>query len=75
MRHARASRAAVEIAVGDQRTCARIVDDGLGFNVDAATLRSLGLAGMRERSMLVGGRLEIDSAPGRGTTVGLEVPR
>jgi signal transduction histidine kinase len=75
VRHARASRAAVEIAVGDQRTCARIVDDGLGFNVDAATLRSLGLAGMRERSMLVGGRLEIDSAPGRGTTVGLEVPR
>lgn len=75
VRHARATRAEVEISVDEQRARARIVDDGLGFDVDPATLRSLGIAGMRERATLVGGRLEINSAPGQGTAVGLEVPR
>ena len=36
--------------------------------------KGLGLSGMRERALLVGGTLEIDSRPGKGTTVQLEVP-
>jgi signal transduction histidine kinase len=45
-----------------------IRDDGVGFSV--GQLRSsLGLVGMRERAELVGGRLEIESAPGAGTTL------
>lgn len=74
-RHADASRADVEIAVADHQVRAAVVDDGAGFEVSDRTLGSLGLAGMRERASLVGGRLEIASTPGAGTTVTLEVPR
>jgi len=74
-RHAQASRAAVEIAVGGQGARARIVDDGVGFDVGDGPLRSLGLAGMRERASLVDGHLDIVSTLGEGTTVMLEVPR
>ena len=41
---------------------------------DAVALTGLGLAGMRERAELLGGNLELTSAPGRGTTVRLTVP-
>jgi signal transduction histidine kinase len=51
-----------------------IEDDGGGF--DPATVRdeALGLAGMRERLALVGGRLRIESSAGSGTTIVAEVP-
>ncbi len=74
-RHAVASRAAVEITVDGETAVARIVDDGVGFDVGHGPLRSLGLAGMRERAALVGGRLDVVSAVGDGMTVVLEVPR
>ncbi|MGQ0831619.1 MAG: GAF domain-containing sensor histidine kinase [Microthrixaceae bacterium] len=74
-RHARAKRATVEIAVDGEVVRATIVDDGVGFDVGDGPLRSLGLAGMRERALLVDGRLEIVSVPREGTTVVLEVPR
>lgn len=72
-RHARASHAVL-------RTAARpggglvleVVDDGRGFAPAAATTGA-GLLGMRERAGLVGARLSIDSAPGAGTTVRLEI--
>lgn len=74
-RHAQATRATVEIAVGGDGARARIVDDGVGFEVGDGPLRSLGLAGMRERALLVDGRFDIVSTPTVGTTVVLEVPR
>ena len=74
-RHARASHAAVELALDDRRTRARVVDDGVGFTLTDDPPRSLGLAGMRERAALVDGYVEIVSVPGQGTTVLLEVPR
>jgi signal transduction histidine kinase len=54
-------------------------DDGVGFHADAARARSrhgesLGLIGMEERIALVGGRFEIDSMPGRGTTLRAVIP-
>lgn len=48
-------------------------DDGRGFAFDESE-RGLGIAGMRERALLVGGELSIESRPGRGTTVHLTVP-
>jgi len=48
-------------------------DDGRGFAFDEAE-RGLGIAGMRERALLVGGELSIESRPGHGTTVHLTVP-
>ncbi len=54
----------VELEVGD---------DGRGFAFDESE-RGLGIAGMRERALLIGGELTIESRPGRGTTVRLAVP-
>lgn len=50
-----------------------VTDDGRGFAFDDAE-RGLGIAGMRERALLVGGELTIESRPGHGTTVRLAVP-
>ena len=50
-----------------------VADDGRGFAFDEAE-GGLGIAGMRERALLVGGELTIESRPGRGTTVRLVVP-
>lgn len=73
-RHAAASSASVVIARDAGRLRAVVEDDGQGFDPDAAPGSSLGMAGMRERASLVGGTLAVDAAPGRGTTVRLEVP-
>jgi len=51
----------------------RVTDDGRGFAFDDAE-HGLGIAGMRERALLVGGELTIESRPGHGTTVRLTVP-
>jgi two-component system, NarL family, sensor histidine kinase UhpB len=50
-----------------------VADDGCGFAFDESQ-RGLGIGGMRERALLVGGELTIDSRPGAGTTVRLGVP-
>jgi len=53
---------------------ATIDDDGAGFDEAEVRADALGLTGMRERLALVGGALEIESTPGRGTTVAAQVP-
>ena len=50
-----------------------VADDGRGFAFDESE-GGLGIAGMRERALLVGGELTIESRPQRGTTVRLTVP-
>ncbi len=72
VRHARASRIVVRLG-GDG---VEVTDDGVGFEPRRAELRSrhLGLTSMEERARELGGRLEIRSAPGAGTTVRLTVP-
>jgi len=56
----------------------RVRDDGCGFDAaEAAARRSeghLGLSMLRDLSEAAGGRLSVESAPGAGTTVALEVP-
>jgi signal transduction histidine kinase len=56
----------------------KITDDGKSFQVDrvqrAKGRKHLGLLGMRERLAMVGGRLEIESSPGKGTTVTANIP-
>jgi two-component system, NarL family, sensor histidine kinase UhpB len=51
-----------------------VADDGRGLGAGEAT-SSHGIRGMRERAMLVGGTLEIDSRPERGTAITLTIPR
>ena len=79
VRHASAGRVVVEL--GARGTDLRLVvtDDGTGFDVGDAADRaargsSLGVLGMRERAELVGGGIEIDSRPGRGTIVSAHFP-
>jgi two-component system, NarL family, sensor histidine kinase UhpB len=50
-----------------------VSDDGRGFAFDESE-RGLGIGGMRERALLIGAELTIESRPGRGTTVRLAVP-
>jgi len=73
LRHAGAGRVELKLDVRDSRARLRVADDGSGFEVGAARARHLGLTSMQERAEALGGRLEIDSRPGHGTTVSLEV--
>jgi signal transduction histidine kinase len=77
-RHARASRADVALRAGAEQLSVEIVDDGVGFEAEAsvghALREGLGLIAMRERAEHLKGTLEIQSAPGHGTTVRVCVP-
>lgn len=79
LRHARAREVWVGLHEHSRELRLSVRDDGIGFNVEAAQDRaaggeSLGLLGLHERVQLLGGRLEINSAPGEGTTLDVCVP-
>ncbi|MFO0847224.1 MAG: PAS domain S-box protein [Gemmataceae bacterium] len=73
-RHARASAVSVVLSRAGGEVRAAVEDDGIGFDPDAPGRGRLGLVGMRERMALVGGGLDVESAPGGGTTVIARVP-
>lgn len=75
VKHAQASRASVMLDCRDAEARLVIEDDGRGFAPgQAAPEGGLGLVSMRERAAHLGGTLEVESAPGRGTTVFVRVP-
>jgi PAS domain S-box-containing protein len=74
IRHARAATVAVELRAEPNRVWLVVKDDGGGFDKDAMQQRaaggaSIGLLSMNERASLLGGRLEVSSAPGLGTEI------
>jgi len=77
VRHARATTIDVRLSVDDRIAAVQISDDGIGFDPGTRTIRArhLGLASMRERAQALGGTCTVESAPGAGTTVRVEVPR
>ena len=77
LRHAGASRVDVRLRAEDGHLSVAVADDGIGFDPDEPGLRSrrLGLTSMEERARALGGTLSIQSQPGAGTTIVLEVPR
>ena len=82
VKHAHADGVMLELAVdADDQLCITVTDQGVGFDPAALAARSKagsvgwGLFSIRERLTLLGGRFEIDSAPGRGTRVRLVAPR
>jgi PAS domain S-box-containing protein len=71
-RHSGAKRISVSLKMDEGDLLAEVSDDGQGFEPD--TPPGVGLSSMRERAALIGGDLEIESEPGRGTDVRLRVP-
>ncbi|MDT8390209.1 MAG: sensor histidine kinase [Lentisphaeria bacterium] len=78
VRHAHATQVDVSVQVRPGHVCLEVSDNGKSFSVSdvlASKRRNrLGLLGMRERAEMVGGAFEIDSAPGKGTTVRADIP-
>jgi signal transduction histidine kinase len=74
-RHADAKNVEVRLAKQNSRLTLEVHDDGRGIPEDRLSRNeSLGILGMRERAMLIGGDLAITGAPGRGTTVRVTIP-
>ncbi len=79
VRHATAPHAWVELKQAESGLELTVRDDGVGFDVAlaqgwAARGGSFGLLGMRERVQLLGGSLEVESQPGRGTRIRAAFP-
>jgi two-component system sensor histidine kinase UhpB len=72
-RHSGANRVAVRLRRSEDGTALEVTDDGRGFAFDKSE-GGLGIAGMRERALLIGAKLTIESRPGHGTTIHLAVP-
>ena len=74
-RHAHATEVVITVGGGDGGLELRVQDNGGGF--DPAVVRraqGFGLLGMRERVLALGGKLHIDSVPGKGTSVVIDLP-
>lgn len=73
LRHSRADSVALSLEADAETLTLRVVDDGRGMPARLPDTTA-GIAGMRERALLVGGRLSISSPPGGGTEVRLAIP-
>jgi signal transduction histidine kinase len=77
-KHAKADHVLVRLRIESHLFTAEIQDDGIGFDVETAQRRReaghMGLLNMEERAELVGGRCSIQSQPGAGTSVRLDIP-
>ena len=74
-KHAEATHVSVLLERRADEVRLIVEDDGAGFDPDSGPVRhGMGLAGMRERVTAVGGSVEVESAPGEGTTVFVRIP-
>jgi signal transduction histidine kinase len=74
-RHAKATH--VDVLITQRKDCLALIieDDGIGFApTEAVKGKRMGLNGMRERAEMLDGRLVIESVPGKGSTLLVEVP-
>jgi signal transduction histidine kinase len=75
MRHSAAKNFFVNVSQSDGHFVLQVKDDGRGItDTQKANTRSLGLLGMKERALLVGGEVHITAVPNQGTTVTVRVP-
>jgi PAS domain S-box-containing protein len=73
-RHAGVKTAAVQVTARHGEIEIHIEDRGCGFDAGSALAAGSGLSGMRERARLLGGRLMVESSPGRGTRLDFTIP-
>lgn len=69
IRHAQATRATVKLRHSKARIYLIILDNGVGFSSSESHLRGYGLSNMESRARKLGGRLQVQSQKGRGTTI------
>jgi PAS domain S-box-containing protein len=74
VKHSQASTVELRLAFNAEGILLEVNDNGLGFNVSESFPGHLGLHSMRERVVLLGGKLQIESAPGQGTLVSAWIP-
>ena len=75
LKHAHARHVCVRLDLTGDQVVVEVADDGMGFEPSSPEAEGYGLPGMRERAERLGGTVEIDSGPGAGTRVRVEVPR
>jgi signal transduction histidine kinase/ligand-binding sensor domain-containing protein len=78
IKHSRASAARFEIRKVDGIVRVILEDNGVGFDLDGAvngSFSGFGLANLRERVRLLGGTLKIETSPGKGTRLAVDIPR
>ena len=73
-RYAHAQHAAISLRPIDESLGIEVRDDGVGFDPAQIGTGHYGLIGLRERARLIGGTLNIESAPGQGTTLKVQLP-
>lgn len=74
MRHADARKVGIALLRTGTHYRLTVADDGKGFDPDRVPKKSLGLIGMRERVLMLGGEIRIFSTPGKGTTLQADIP-
>ena len=78
VRHARAKRVDISLQLRGETVHMRIKDNGKSFDVHkvmhSGKVRHVGLLGMKERVDMIGGAFEIESSPGKGTTIHVAIP-
>jgi len=76
LKHSGAEQVTVSLNIGPEQVALEVADDGIGFDTQAAQSGGgLGLRGMVERAQELGGKLSLQSEPGQGTRIRLEVPQ
>jgi PAS domain S-box-containing protein len=74
-RHSGATQVEVRFEADGERIALEVADNGKGLNTEEIkTKRTLGLLGMRERALMIGGEFEIEGQPGKGTRIRIKVP-
>ena len=79
IRKGEAKNIQVRLSAARKRLSVKIVDDGKGFDLNEAIEKakargSFGLMNMEERTKMAGGTIKIDTAPGKGTFITLDIP-
>lgn len=73
LKHASASQLRITIEEKEERYLISVSDNGKGFHMDAVT-KSLGIANMQQRVQLLRGTLAVNTVPGKGTTITIQLP-
>ncbi|MFA6014909.1 MAG: PAS domain S-box protein [Gallionellaceae bacterium] len=74
VKHAQASRVSILFTAQGKSLLMEVRDDGVGFDMDLPKEQALGLIGIKERALMVGGKAEISSTPGKGVCVSVSFP-